>query len=116
MKKVVWVPGTLILASASYDNTIKFWSQEEDDDWACIDTLKGHESTVWCIEFTRDGSLLASCSDDLLIKIWIKNEDFDGKDYYLHIATLEEYHDRSIYSCSWNSEGNCLVTVKRAEL
>lgn len=108
---MAWVPNSLVLASASYDNTIKFWSQE-DDDWGCIDTLTGHESTVWCIDFTRDGSLMASCSDDMMIKLWYRNEEFDGKGYYLHLQTLEGFHDRVIYSCSWNYDGNILATVR----
>jgi WD40 repeat protein len=109
---VAWVPNSLVLASASYDNSIKFWSQE-DDDWTCIDTIKGHESTVWDIAFSRDGAFMASCSDDLLVKVWAKNEEFEEKDYYCHISTLEGYHDRPIYSCSWNFDGNFLATVSK---
>ena len=111
MKKIAWVPDNLVLASASYDNTIKFWAQK-DDDWECIDTIAGHSSTVWCIDFTKDGKFLASVSDDMKTKIWRKNEEFEDKDFYNHISTLEGYHDRPIYSCSWNFDGTLLATVR----
>jgi WD40 repeat protein len=108
---VIWVPGSLTIASASYDNSIKFWQQGNDDEWACIDTLTGHTSTVWDIRFTNDGRFLASCSDDQTIKIWVRNDEFEGKDFYLNICTLEGHHDRPIYSCSWSPDGNLLATV-----
>jgi len=50
--------------SASYDDTIKFWNKDGDDDWVCTATISDHESTVWSIDFTSDGQLMASCSDD----------------------------------------------------
>lgn len=58
-----------ILASCSYDNTIRFF-HEEDDDWSSFATLEGHESTVWAISFDKTGSRLASSSDDKTVKIW----------------------------------------------
>jgi len=111
VKKVTWVPGTLTIASASYDNTIKFWQQGEDDEWNCIDTLTGHQSTVWDIRFTDDGRFLASCSDDQTIRIWSRNDEFEGKDFYQLICTLEGHHDRPIYSVSWSPDGNLLATT-----
>jgi len=110
VKKVAWVPNSLVLASCSYDNTIKFWTPG-DDDWNCIDTIAGHSSTVWNIDFTKDGMFMASVSDDMKTKIWVKNEEFEEKDFYNHIGTLEGYHDRPIYSCSWNYDGTFLVTA-----
>jgi len=106
---VAWIPGTQILASCSYDDTIKFWIQE-DDDWTCVSTLTGHESTVWCIDFTPDGKFMASVSDDLTVRIWARNEGDDKVKYYL-VSTLSGYHDRPIYSCSWNHDGTILATV-----
>ncbi|XP_075030799.1 putative cytosolic iron-sulfur protein assembly protein CIAO1 isoform X6 [Calonectris borealis] len=52
-----------LLASASYDDTVKLYHEEEDD-WVCCATLEGHESTVWSVAFDRSGERLASCSDD----------------------------------------------------
>lgn len=57
------------MASASYDDTVKLY-QEEEDDWVCCATLEGHESTVWSVAFDRSGERLASCSDDKTVRIW----------------------------------------------
>ena len=48
-----------LLASASYDDTIKIW-REDDDDWYCSDTLEGHRSTVWAIDFDKSGDNLGT--------------------------------------------------------
>lgn len=57
------------MASASYDDTVKLYHEEEDD-WVCCATLEGHESTVWSVAFDRSGERLASCSDDKTVRIW----------------------------------------------
>lgn len=58
-----------LLASASYDDTVKLY-REEEDDWVCCATLEGHESTVWSLAFDPSGQRLASCSDDRTVRIW----------------------------------------------
>ena len=40
VKKIAWHPDKDLLASASYDNNIKMF-KEEDDDWVCTATLSG---------------------------------------------------------------------------
>lgn len=60
-----------LLASASYDDTIKLFAADPyDDEWSCIETLTGHTATVWSISFSPCGQYLASAGDDLVIKIW----------------------------------------------
>ncbi len=106
-----WKPDENILISASYDETIKIW-EEEDDDWICAQTLKGHSSTVWALDITNNGKYLASASEDETIKIW----DLESKNFVnnkiLNVCTLSGYHQRSIYSCSFNMDGEFLATVK----
>lgn len=95
VKCVAWHPSEALLASGSYDDDIRLW-REDLDDWACCSLLRGHEGTVWCVEFegadrvggpSRDANLsdsqkalleerekagprLISCSDDHSIRIW----------------------------------------------
>lgn len=38
--QVAWSPSGEVLASASYDNSIKLWSSDGDE-WACTHTLGG---------------------------------------------------------------------------
>jgi WD40 repeat protein len=78
-----------VLVSCSYDDTIKVWL-DDDDDWFCSETLKGHTSTIWDMAFNASGTLLASCSDDRSLIIWKytpppqgKREGTDGTSLYL---------------------------------
>ena len=78
-----------ILASGSYDDTIRLWRDvEEEGDWMCVGVIEGHEGTVWelCWEKYINASLcpdqdddqiaadweprLLSCSDDLSVCVW----------------------------------------------
>lgn len=57
VKFVTWHPSEEVLASCSYDDTIRIW-KEDDDDWYCADTLSGHKSTVWGVDFNANGDML----------------------------------------------------------
>lgn len=76
-----------ILASSSYDDTIRFFlDSEAEGDWICVGLIEGHEGTVWCVAWEKyiDSALyptgfdyaadweprLLSCSDDLSIRVW----------------------------------------------
>ena len=85
VKCVAWHPGREVLASGSYDDTVRLWRDvEEEGDWCCVGVLEGHEGTVWGVAWeplkaeeddggeyvSRKEPRLASCSDDLTIRIW----------------------------------------------
>ena len=55
------------LISSSYDRTIKLWSCPN---WTPIQSLKGHENKVMCVDVTSDNKYLASSSYDRTFKIW----------------------------------------------
>jgi WD40 repeat protein len=96
------------LVSASYDDTIKVWGDSEDDDeWVCKQTLKGHSSTVWGITFhPGDPTRFASCSDDLTVKIWQAGAmGADGFCPYSNVATLAGYHTRVVFAVDWATSG-----------
>lgn len=88
--------GAQILASASYDDTIKLYIDDPSEDWYCFQTLSGHGSTVWTLAFSPDGRYLASGSDDDTIRIWERVQEHKWE----HVGTLEG-HERSVYSISW---------------
>lgn len=102
VKAVRWHPTQEILASGSYDDTLKLFSQGEEDEWACFATLAGHTSTVWGLTFSPDGRSLASCSDDRSVMLW---RDATGEGGFVHSATVKEVHERAIYSIDWGSSG-----------
>jgi WD40 repeat protein len=88
-------PPDQILASSSYDDTVKLYSADyTTDEWAVTHSLPpetpkqynfpnapepeadesgtGHTSTVWASAFSSCGNYIATCSDDLSIKIWAR--------------------------------------------
>lgn len=66
-------PGTqnpnmnLILASASFDSTVRLWDVERG---VCIHTLTKHTEPVYSVAFSPDGKFLASGSFDKCVHIW----------------------------------------------
>ena len=95
VKCVAWHPEEELLASASYDDDIRLW-REDIDDWGCVSVLRGHDATVWAVEWEGlplpvlgmegvkrtprqdawikrrevSGPRLLSCSDDMSIRVW----------------------------------------------
>jgi len=56
-----------ILASGSYDCTVKLWSIDTGE---CIRTINGHDEAVNSVHFNNDGRLLLSTSYDGFGKLW----------------------------------------------
>ena len=79
VKCVVWHPEEELLASASYDDTIRLY-REDLDDWTCVSILKGHESTVWCVDFepVNNPSLGASDEPAKAVIAWQKIREASG--------------------------------------
>ncbi|KAK1242827.1 hypothetical protein MKX08_005639, partial [Trichoderma sp. CBMAI-0020] len=57
----------LIVASASYDETVRIWSTETGK---CEQVLQGHSSSVNSVVFSHDSELVASASDDNTTRVW----------------------------------------------
>lgn len=68
VKYVIWLDETSI-ASASYDNTIRIWNQN-DDDFECTQVLETHISIVWSLAFDAASNMLYSCGEDTKIIAW----------------------------------------------
>jgi len=64
---VAMSPDGAIMASGSYDLTIKLWRVS---DGALLRTLPGHLAEVRSVAFSPDGSMLVSGSSDRTVKIW----------------------------------------------
>jgi WD40 repeat protein len=56
-----------MLASSSYDNTVRLWNVETGK---CQKILDEHTDWVWTAIFSQDGSKLVSSSKDRTLKIW----------------------------------------------
>lgn len=115
-----WHPQLDILASVSYDNTIKLFKEDfTDHDWICSNTLSSHDSTVWSLAFDKGGSRFATVSDDKTLKIW-KEYKHNNKEniptpneqpVWKNICTLSGYHTRTIYDVSWCHLSDFIATA-----
>ena len=100
VKCVAWHPSRDVLASASYDDTVRLYTPIADD-WQCAQTLEGHGSTVWALAFSADGAALASVSDDRTLVLWRETSEAQ----YEKAAAAEAVHERTIYSVDWAAAG-----------
>ncbi|CAF0819225.1 unnamed protein product [Adineta steineri] len=64
---VKFSPDTRILASASFDKSIKLWSSRTG---TFLTTLRGHVQAVYQIAWSADSRLLVSGSADSTLKVW----------------------------------------------
>ena len=64
---VAFSPDGRVMASGSYDNTVKIWDLTNG---SVVTSLDGHKDQVFRVEFSPDGETLASCSGDGTTILW----------------------------------------------
>ncbi|KAI6086568.1 WD40 repeat-like protein [Hypoxylon rubiginosum] len=92
VKAVAWCPETNrsgrgryssdVLASGSYDNTVRVWREDGDGEWICVAVLEGHDGTVWGLQWEpkpRDKKFprIMSWGADCTIRVWTLKEEED---------------------------------------
>eukprot|EP00955_Chlamydomonas_euryale_P079362 363291-Chlamydomonas_euryale.AAC.4 len=105
-----WHPSGELLASCSYDDTVRLWTADGDD-WACAQTLSGpgvgHTSSVWAVSFDPTGRRMVSCSADCTLKVWRATGEGSGQatmPWSLE-CTLSGHHTSPVYCCDWSAAG-----------
>lgn len=115
VKHVKWIPRATpaskgpeyqMLASCSYDNSIRIWDFRADN-WVCLQVLNDHDSTVWALDFSPSGHLMFSVSDDKTIRVFKRNPDLKT---FSPSQVVKEAHERPIYTLSVSSDGKLLAT------
>lgn len=87
-------PDSRIIASASFDKSIKLWDGQSG---AFIATLRGHVQSVYMISWSADSRLLVSASADSTLKLW------DMKTKRL-MSDLPGHADE-VFAVDWSTDG-----------
>jgi len=58
------------IISCGFDESIRVWKFDSQDDWDCYSTFNNHKNIVWNVCFTKDAALMASCGEDRSIKVF----------------------------------------------
>ncbi len=91
-------PDGEIIATASDDQTIKFWSKDGKE----LRTFRGHSGAVWDINFSPDGKSIASLGAGNAIKLWQPNNIF-----FLPLLG----HDAAVYAAAFAPDSKLVATA-----
>jgi WD40 repeat protein len=67
---VAFSPEGRLVATASFDKTIKLWEAATGKEVRTFAGPTGHQNLVLCVAFSPDGNMLASGSQDNTAKVW----------------------------------------------
>uniref|UniRef100_A0A6B2KWF4 NACHT domain-containing protein n=1 Tax=Arcella intermedia TaxID=1963864 RepID=A0A6B2KWF4_9EUKA len=73
---------------------------------ALVASFEAHEKALLGCEYSPDGTLLATCSEDHKVKVW--NTDSTGQWKELKVLTG---HEKTVNSVSWSPDGTRLVSA-----
>ena len=97
---VAFSPDGKMLASASWDQTVRLWDVETEQ---LLYTLTGHTRGVVSVAFSPDGGTLASASWDSTIQLW---NPYTGG----HKKTLAGYYSDGVESVVFSPDGKMLAS------
>jgi hypothetical protein len=97
---VAFAPDGQVLASASYDETIKLWDARTGQE---LRTLRGHTAQVTSVAFAPDRQVLASASWDKEVKLWDARTGHE-------LRTLRG-HTAQVWSVAFAPDGQVLASA-----
>ncbi len=128
VRSISFSPNGRTIATASRDNTIKLWKQQEQS-WQEVKTLKGHIDNLTSVSFSPDGNALVSTSFDKTAILWFLDGRapivlHENKDKYTHpdgrvTSASFSPNDKIIATASadktiklWSQSGKQLYTLQ----
>uniref|UniRef100_A0A8C8X308 Notchless protein homolog 1 n=1 Tax=Panthera leo TaxID=9689 RepID=A0A8C8X308_PANLE len=94
INQVLFSPDSRIIASASFDKSIKLWDGRTG---RYLASLRGHVAAVYQIAWSADSRLLVSGSSDSTLKVW----DVKGQ----KLAADLPGHADEVYAVDWSPDG-----------
>ncbi|MEH2369829.1 nSTAND1 domain-containing NTPase [Nostoc sp.] len=109
VRAVAWSPDSQILASASDDNTVQLWKQDNKGEFHWHNSLageNGHKSWVLSVSFSPNGQMIATSSNDKTVILW--KQDDKGK--FRWYKKLEGHTDQ-VNSVTFSPNGDKIATA-----
>ncbi|KRX49980.1 Notchless -like protein 1 [Trichinella murrelli] len=99
INQVLFSPDGRIIASASFDHSIKIWCGKTGK---FLHTLRGHVQSVFQISWSSDSRLLVSGSADSTLKLW----DISARKLIVDLPG----HADAVYAVDWSPRGDRVVS------
>lgn len=102
---VKFSPDTRLLASASFDKSIKLWDGKTGK---FITTLRGHVQSVYMVAWSADSRLLVSASADSTLKVWTMKTKKLLNDLPGHVD--------QVFAVDWSADGEKVASGGKDKL
>ncbi|PKY42100.1 WD40 repeat-like protein [Rhizophagus irregularis] len=111
----------LILASGTVFNQVHLWDvmkKNEFGDGVVFKKLIGHEGVIFGVNFSDDGKIISSVSDDRTIRVWKtdRNEKSNPLIFYGHMARVWDCQILDNYLVSISEDSTCRVWQNSIDL